>query len=408
MCMEYSRICRLNPTAGVVSIVSRVSKLKSWHFIPTTIDDNDFWIQHLRNNLNCLFADVMKFDAMIHCESARTHLPEGNYDSTAACAKVKVVKHSDMKKDLGYILKLDDEERHCVTKGSIIFMEKAIVALTEQEIHRFLSTYQPCAFQVLSQVSSSDIRNQMAHFLLPGHCFALVAKFNHISCLQQQEVLNLCCPMDDLNEVILKALQMLSTQLSASFSPLSPATILQLLVISSSNVFGDENLTWIGWFQLGCRVNHSCLPNASWTLMSAISPSSSPVLAFTALCDIRPGTEITHSYLERERWYGRKQRRDTLFMARGFTCRCVECAPQHERTSEGDACDTGDITYATVLSEDRKRRFVCSACGLGSSVVVVEGILHGGVSRETMRCETCCVQLSNSLCKEHIRREVVF
>jgi hypothetical protein len=260
---------------------------------------------------------------------------------------------------------------------------------------------------VISQIQSPSTREEVASFLLPGHCFALIAKYPSISRKLQDEVLNLCCPIEAFSKTIIEALRSLADLMTSSFTTLPAATILRLLVISSSNVFGNDDLSWLAWFRLGCRVNHSCLPNSSWSLTQPEQSSSSckrkgnPTLVFTALCNIPPGTEITHSYLERERWYPRKRRQDTLFAARGFVCGCQDCSIAHKNSdcsNKDNKEGIGRESPHKYCMWDRKRVFACSECGLCASVVILDNM---------MQCVACGINSGHQVYENSMQQEVI-
>jgi hypothetical protein len=139
------------------------------------------------------------------------------------------------------------------------------------------------------------------------------------------------------------------------------------------------------------------------------------VLVFTALRDIPAGEEVTHSYLERERWYSRTQRQDTLRVARGFVCGCKECS-SGVRGSGGDSGGSdsgGDRIESNAQTPDRKRVFACAGCGRCASVVVVvededeASEQCGQKPRQQLRCSECGAVLARRECKQMLQLEVL-
>ena len=434
--MIYSQVTRLNLRVGVLQLSHGQPDATSpraadcWHFIPNCLSTNEVdrvkWYQHLKQNLQCVIQLLKSYDTLTNCPSSSVPDKVGSH--------VTVEKHAT-DSSLGYVLYT--KKNITFNTGTSIFAEHPLAFVTEKDIAKFLSIFQPHALITLSQIADVTTRETVASFLLPGHCFALLAAFPLLSVSNQQQILSLCCPMKALSEEIVFSLHFLSRRLVTPYPSLTRQVILQLLVISSSNVFGDETLSWLGWFRLGCRINHSCLPNASWTLQPSPSSSSSspsagmPVLVFTALQEILPGREITHSYLERERWYAKASRQQTLFSARGFVCGCQECLLSCGRGDESRICGRGGSadggagrvaatpketqtqtqTQTHVSSDtwkyDRKRVFACPLCEVSSSVVAVEQEGEEGAQHTHMRCLQCGVVLTRSDHQQLLQYEVI-
>lgn len=393
--MDYWRVTHLNVRVGAVLLSQRTPECHHhttrWHFFPecSNVRESRIWARHLQNNIKCIFSSLQSYEAAVLGHDKPSY--EGTGSNAKKVINVEVISHPEFSA-LGCIL--CSKQTSTIQSGAIIFTEIPLAFMTEKEICKFISIYQPLALMVISQIHSSAARNEVSTYLLPGHCFALVAKFSSLSSVVKQNILQLCCPLNSFSELVQHSLHRIANLLTSSLAPLTADILFHLLVISSSNVFGDETQSWLGWFQLGCRVNHSCLPNASWTLHTSTS-CTMPQLTFTALCDISHGDEITHSYLERERWYPKHHRQGVLLSARGFVCECLECTPSVVDGSN------------RIAEWDRKRVFTCLECGGCASVVVVTAPGRSRDGQDKMLCVECDRSLCSDECRDMLHKEVL-
>ena len=120
-------------------------------------------------------------------------------------------------------------------------------------------------------------------------------------------------------------------------------------------------------FPLAALCNHSCLPNAAVHYDNVAG-----VLRVRALRDIRPGDEVTISYIDLGTGYVGARRRELLKQSFGFVCQCAACMAsagsmlyELERRQLGMCCPSGKGGHV-LLPDDPyaiSPVYVCTAPG---------------------------------------------
>jgi hypothetical protein len=239
--------------------------------------------------------------------------------------------------------------------------------------------------RVLAHVRNATERERIANFLLPGDHYSIVAAFAKADKVVREQVLSLQCPTDTIPANYYRALEdmaiLMKQEHTLNLHHVSAEDLLTVLIVAAANVYGgvddETGGQWIALFRLGCRyrigvkiivyeqqhlifvgtilsltlhtsvaplanprANHSCCPNAAWsfdgsqltflTTQAITLPSSSSFSSSSSSSMDGYGIEITHSYLERERWYSCQRRRALLLNSRFFDCHCADCAKGYD------------------------------------------------------------------------------
>lgn len=264
------------------------------------------------------------------------------------------------------------KSKRFIKKNSIIYSEeKPLVIAYDNDINTFNTNIKPFIIKTIYHINNTcdkDGVNAVMNFLIPSSHIVILSLFSKLSLIIQNEVLSLSStPLEDIPNALKKALYFLADLIVNDDSKtngfglrsLLPDTIVRLILIFSSNVFGSQSqndeFSFIALYRYGCRINHSCCnSNAHWVINT-----NNGNLTFISTRDISIGDEVTQCYFDRERWYSTQLRKEFLKESRYFSCQCIDCSS----------------------SKDYHRNFCCSQChGLGSLIVT-------GVS--DMQCIKC-------------------
>jgi len=168
-------------------------------------------------------------------------------------------------------------------------------------------------------------------------CGAAYAEFAARPPAVQAQILAFHTPVDDCDESDMRKL--------AHADPLAAGDVeryvrVGLIMKANSAVAqlpaereADTHTLGLGLYELGCRANHSCRPNACW--LDAAPPARPEEAAgrrlFRSLCDIAAGEEITNDYLS-EGMQARTtcERQKTLMATKNFLCACPRCSATHD------------------------------------------------------------------------------
>jgi len=201
--------------------------------------------------------------------------------------------------------------------GDVVFEESPLIQANSSDIDSFTTVIRPILAVVLSKCDQAH-RDLVCDFLTPLSFLSLVAVYAPVHIETKKIIMDLHCPKDSINLAIIYALELLAKIfLSSNIFNLSESGVLEedivrLIIISATNSFGSADGQWVALFKLGCRTNHSCLPNCRWNF-------DGRSLTFYALRTIVENEEITHAYFDRERWHPTHIRRNALLKNRFYS-----------------------------------------------------------------------------------------
>jgi len=259
----------------------------------------------------------------------------------------------------------------CIKKDTVIFQEQPLSILRDTDIEAFNNAIKPLILKTIihiNNICSKDSVNSVISFFMPSSHIALLSTFSKLSLEIQSEILSLSSTsLEDLPIALHKALYFFTDLIlndkkikGFGLRKLVPDTIVRLMLIFSSNVFGSQNedFSFVALFKKGCRINHCCCSsNAHWTF-----DKESECLIVFSTKDIADKDEITQCYFDRERWYSSHMRKSFLLESRYFTCCCSDCT-------------------STI---DEHRNFYCTQCkSLGTLITVIDE------DKEKLKCLNC-------------------
>ena len=258
----------------------------------------------------------------------------------------------------------------CIKKDTVIFQEQPLSILRDTDIEAFNNAIKPLILKTIihiNNICSKDSVNSVINFFMPSSHIALLSTFSKLSLEIQSEILSLSSTLfEDIPIALHKALYFFTDMIlndnkikGFGLRKLLPDTIVRLMLIFSSNVFGSqEDFGFVALFKKGCRINHCCCSsNAYWTF-----DREKESLLVISTKDILAGQEISQCYFDRERWYSSHMRKSCLKESRYFSCCCSDCT-------------------STI---DEHRNFFCSQCkSLGTLVTVKDK------EKEKLNCLIC-------------------
>ena len=245
----------------------------------------------------------------------------------------------------------------CIKKDTVIFQEQPLSILRDTDIEAFNNAIKPLILKTIihiNNICSKDSVNSVISFFMPSSHIALLSTFSKLSLEIQSEILSLSSTsVEDIPIALHKALyfftDMILNDNIFGLRKLLPDTIVRLMLIFSSNVFGSENedFGFVALFKKGCRINHCCCSsNAYWTF-----DRENECLLVISTKEILAEQEISQCYFDRERWYSIHMRKSCLKESRYFSCYCSDCT-------------------STI---DEHRNFYCTQCNnLGTLVTVID------------------------------------
>ncbi|CAN0534322.1 unnamed protein product, partial [Ectocarpus sp. 12 AP-2014] len=242
--------------------------------------------------------------------------------------------------------------------GDVVFEEEALLRVSKEEVGR-RPWEAVAAFGRLSKsrgVSAMDLLQVVAFEGAPPSV--------------QERVLQLFAPdTEDIPEDRLHALELYSDKLSTAMGVLRPpagsssssscdapaangkgagrlrdagsrgggggggverdrrSLLLKVLMICDANIFGEganEENGPRSLFWLGCRMNHSCLPNCSYHVLDGR-------MVVRAIADVEAGEELLVSYLAFDHVARpTPERRLRLLETKFFECHCSRCDAEHD------------------------------------------------------------------------------
>ena len=122
---------------------------------------------------------------------------------------------------------------------------------------------------------------------------------------------------------------------------------------------------------LASRINHSCVPNVSFSYLHPSPSHPMGRMQFYAIKDIPRGKELFANY-EKAVWVPHKQRQQTLGLHYGFECTCEACCPSSSFWQESDPRRIEMYSLMRLAKRAEKDYTVCKNTddGSGSSEVI--------------------------------------
>jgi hypothetical protein len=169
----------------------------------------------------------------------------------------------------------------CIKKDTVIFQEQPLSILRDTDIEAFNNAIKPLILKTIihiNNICNKDSVNSVISFFMPSSHIALLSTFSKLSLEIQSEILSLSSTsLSSIPIELHKALYFFTDMIlndnnikGFGLRNLLPDTIVRLMLIFSSNVFGSQNedlkIGFVALFKKGCRINHCCCSsNAYWT-----------------------------------------------------------------------------------------------------------------------------------------------